>query len=210
MSNRIELPPLPDGTPSGVYFEMPKKRKRPIYNYRRRAIPAKDITLESTGIIANEIVRRSLTPHQRKRHDYNGTGNLNIYTLAKVIHNNHSQEIHDNIMNSHIDISYGSLFYGNKEVRIDPNGSVMAIILYCRNTPRLISPPEGWKFVIANNKIVLYTEGDNLISSDVVLFNYNTTLRIHKAEVIGAEEKMYPFAIAIEGVDYWEYLLGNW
>ena len=210
MPDRIELPPLPDGTPSGVFLDTPKKRRRPIYNYRRRTIPTKEITPESAGIIANEIVKKNLTTHQRKRHDYNGTGNLNIYTLARVIHHNHSQEVHDSIMNNHIDISYGSLFYGNKEVRVKSNGSIMAIVLYCKNVPRLISPPRGWKSVVGNNKIVLYTEGDNLISGDISLFRYQTSLRIDKAEVIGAEEKMYPFGIEIEGVDYWEYLKGNW
>ena len=210
MSDRIELPPLPDGTPSGVSFEMPKKRKRPIYNYRRRAIPAKDITPESTGIIANEIVRRSLTPHQRKRNDYDGTGNLNINTLAKIIHHNHSQEVHDSIMNSHTNISYVNLYYGNREVRIESNGSIMILILYCRNIPKLVSFPRGWKSVVGNNKIVLYTEGDNLISGDVSLFRYQTSLRVLKADIIGAEEKLHSAKINIEGVDYWEYLKGNW
>ena len=74
MPNRIEVPPLPDGTPSGIFIETPRKRKRPIYKYRRRKILSKEITPESIGIIANEIVKRTLTPHQRKRNDYDGTG----------------------------------------------------------------------------------------------------------------------------------------
>ena len=97
MPDRIELPPLPDGTPSGIFLEIPKKRKRPIYNFTRRTVPVRDITPESTDILANEIVNRSLTPHQRKRNDYDGSGNLNIDTLVKVIHHNHSQEVHDSI-----------------------------------------------------------------------------------------------------------------
>ena len=210
MPDRIELPPLPDGTPSGVFLDTPKKRRRPIYNYRRREIPTKDITPESISIVANEIARRSLTPHQRKRNDYYNTGRLDINTLAKVIHHNHSQEVHDSIMNSHTDISYVNLYYGNKEVRIESNGSIMTIVLYCKNIPRLISPPKGWRSVVGNNKIVLYTEGDNLISDDVSLFRYQTPLRVYRAEVIGAEEKLYPATINIEGVDYWEYLKGNW
>ena len=210
MPDRIELPPLPDGTPSGVFLDTPKKRRRPIYNYRRRTIPTKDITPESTSIIANEIIKRNLTPHQRKRNDYYNTGRLDINTLAKVIHHNHSQEVHDSIMNSHTDISYVNLYYGNREVRVESNGSIMAIVLYCRNIPRLVSSPKGWKSVVGNNKIVLYTEGDNLISGGISLFRYQTSLRILKADIIGAEEKLHSAKINIEGVDYWEYLKGNW
>ena len=210
MSDRIELPPYPDGTPSGIFIDTPKKRKRPIYKYRRRAVISKEITPESTGIIANEIVKRTLTPHQRKRNDYDGTGRLNINTLGKVIHHNHSQETHRNIISNNVDISYVNLYYGNKVVRIEPNGSIMAIVLYCRNVPRLISPPMGWKSVTGNNKIVLYTEGDNLISKNIDLFRYSTPLRIYRAEVIGAEESLHYANINIEGVDYWEYLKGNW
>ena len=210
MPDRIELPPLPDGTPSGVFLDTPKKRRRPIYNYRRRAIPTKGITPESTSIIANEIIKRTLTPHQRKRNDYYNTGRLDINTLAKVIHHNHSQEVHDSIMNSYTDISYVNLYYGNREVRIESNGSIMTIVLYCKNIPRLVSSPKGWKSVVGNNKIVLYTEGDNLISGDISLFRYQTSLRVLKADIIGAEEKLHSAKINIEGVDYWEYLKGNW
>ena len=210
MPDRIELPPLPDGTPSGVFLDTPKKRRRPIYNYRSRVIPVKNITPESTGIIANEIVFNKLTPHQRKRNDYYNTGRLDINTLAKVIHHNHSQEVHDSIMNSHTDISYVNLYYGNSEVRIESNGSIMIIILYCRNIPKSVSFPKGWKSVVGNNKIVLYTEGDNLISGDVSLFRYQTSFRVFKADIIGAEEKLHSAKINIEGVDYWEYLKGNW
>ena len=210
MPDRIELPPLPDGTPSGVFLDTPKKRRRPIYNYRRRTIPTKDITPESTSIIANEIIKRTLTPHQRKRNDYYNTGRLDINTLAKVIHHNHSQEVHDSIMNSHTEISYVNLYYGNREVRIESNGSIMTIVLYCKNIPRLVSSPKGWKSVVGNNKIVLYTEGDNLISGDISLFRYQTSLRVLKADIIGAEEKLHSAKINIEGVDYWEYLKGNW
>ena len=189
MPDRIELPPLPDGTPSGIFLEIPKKRKRPIYNYRRKVVISKEITSESTGTVANEIIKRRITPYQRKRNDYYNTGRLDINTLAKVIHHNHSQEVHDSIMNSHTDISYVNLYYGNKEVRIESNGSIMTIVLYCKNVPRLVSSPKGWKSVVGNNKIVLYTEGDNLISGDVSLFRYQTSLRVLKADIIGAEEK---------------------
>ena len=210
MADRIELPSLPDGTPSGIFIDIPKKRKRPIYKYRRRTVTSKEITPESIDIVANEIVKKNLTLHQRKRNDYDDTGKLNINTLAKVIHHNHSQEIHDSIMESHIDISYVNLYYGDKVVRVESNGSIMAIVLYCRNVPRLISSPKGWKSVTGNNKIVLYTEGDNLISGDISLFHYNTSLRVYRAEVIGAEEILHYANINIEGVDYWEYLKGNW
>ena len=161
-------------------------------------------------MIAGEIVNRNLSTHRRKTIDYLDNGITNIKTLAKVLHLNHSTEIHDSIMNSHTDISYVNLYYGKKEVRIESNGSIMAIVLYCRNIPRLISPFKGWKSVVGNNKIVLYTEGDNLISGDISLFSYNTSLRVYRAEVIGAKEESYYATINIEGVDYWEYLKGNW
>ena len=86
----------------------------------------------------------------------------------------------------------------------------MAMILYCRNVPKLLSPPMGWKSIAGNNKIVLYTEGDDLISGDASLFRYNTSLKVYRAEVIGAEESLRYANINIEGVDYWEYLKGNW
>lgn len=210
MADRIELPPYPDGTPSGIFIDTPRKRKRPIYKYRRRAVISKEITPESTGIIANEIAKRTLTPHQRRKNDYDGTGKLNINTLARVIHHNHSQEVHDSIMGNHTHISYVNLYYGNKEVRIESNGSIIAMVLYCRNAPRSTSSPKGWKSIIGNNKIVLYTEGNNLISGDISLFRYNTSLRVYRAEVIGAEEILHYANINIEGVDYWEYLKGNW
>ena len=76
----ILIPPIP---------EVLIKRKRPIYKYRRKSIPSKEITPESINIIANEIVKGNLSPHQRKRNDYDGTGKLNITTLTKVIHSNH-------------------------------------------------------------------------------------------------------------------------
>ena len=210
MPDRIELPPLPDGTPSGIFLEIPKKRKRPIYNYRRKVVISKEITSESTGTVANEIIKRRITPYQRKRNDYYNTGRLDINTLAKVIHHNHSQEVHDSIMNNHTDISYVNLYYGNKEVRIESNGSIMTIVLYCKNVPRLVSSPKGWKSVVGNNKIVLYTEGDNLISGDVSLFRYQTSLKVLKADIIGAKEKLHFAKINIEGVDDWGYLKGNW
>ena len=161
-------------------------------------------------MITGEIVNRNLSTHRRKTIDYLDNGITNIKTLAKVLHLNHSREIHDNIMNNHTDISYVNLYYGNKEVRIESNGSIMAVVLYCRNVPRLVSSPRGWKSIIGNNKIVLYIEGDNLISGYVSLFNYNTSLRVYRAEVIGAEEKLHSAKLNIEGVDYWEYLKGNW
>ena len=210
MPNRIEVPPLPDGTPSGIFIETPRKRKRPIYKYRRKKILSKEISPESTGIIANEIVKRTLTPHQRKKNDYDRTGKLNINTLARVIHHNHSQEIHDSIMDNHTDISYVNLYYGNKEVRIESNGSIMAVVLYSRNIPKSVSSPRGWKSITGNNKIVLYTESDDLISGDISLFRYNTSLKVYRAEVIGAEGILHYANINIEGVDYWEYLKGNW
>ena len=180
------------------------------YRFKVKSIPVKEITHKSVDIIANEIVKRNLTPHQRKRNDYDGTGIINIKTLAKVIHHNHSQETHDSIMNSHIDISYVNLYYGNSEVRVESNGGIMAIVLYCRNIQRLVSLHVGWKYIAGNNKIVLYTEGDSLISGDVSLFRYNTSFRVYRAEVIGAEEVLNYANINIEGVDYWEYLKGNW
>tara|TARA_Y100000310_G_scaffold335890_1_gene419046 strand:- start:563 stop:1207 length:645 start_codon:yes stop_codon:yes gene_type:complete len=199
----MPIPSLPTNSPV-------KKRRSPIYNYRKKNIPIKSITNDSTDIIANEIAKRNLTPHQRKRNDYDETGRLNIYTLAKVINHNQSQEVHDNIMNNHIDISYVNLYYGNKEVRVESNGSIMAIVLYCRNIPKLFTSPTGWKSVIGRNKIVLYTAGNNLISGNETLFRYNTGFGILKVEVIGAEEVLHYANIGIEGVDYWEYLKGNW
>ena len=210
MPDRIEVPPLPDGTLSGIFIEIPKERKSPIYQYESRTVTSKVVTAESIGIIANEIDKRSLTPHQRKRNDYDGTGKLDINTLTKVIHHNHSQEIHDSIMENHTDISYVNLYYGNKEVRVESNGNIMTIVLYCRDMPRVIAPPRGWKSMVGNNKIVLYTEGDSLISGDARLFRYSTPLRVYRAEVIGAEETLHYANINIEGVDYWEYLKGNW
>jgi hypothetical protein len=182
----------------------------PQYRFRIKRPTVKAITRKSVEVIANDMVKRNLTPYQRKKNDYDGTGKLNINTLAKVIHHNHSQEVHDSIMESHTDVSYVNLYYGNKEVRIESNGSIMAMVLYCRNIPRLFSPPNGWKSVIGNNKIVLYTEDDNLISGDVRLFRYNALLKIYRVEVIGAEETLHYASINIEGVDYWEYLKGNW
>ena len=208
--NRIELPPLPDGTLSGIFIDIPKKRNSPIYNYKRKIIRPKKHSSESIGVIANEIAKRSLTPHQRKRNDYDNRGKLDINTLAKVIHHNHSEEVHDSIMNNHTDISYVNLYYGNKEVRVESNGSIMAIVLSCRNMSKVSSPIKGWKTITGNSKVVLYTEGDKLISGDVSLFRYNTSLRVYRAEVIGAEEKLHYAKISIEGVDYWEYLKGNW
>ena len=210
MPDRIELPPYPDGTPSGLFIDTPKKRKRPIYKYRKRTIIPKEVTPEGIDVVANEIVKRTLTPHQRKRNDYDGTGKLNINTLASAIHHNHSQEVHGSIMGNHTEVSYVNLYYGNKEVRVESNGSIMAVVLYCRNVPRLVSSPRGWKAITGNNKIVLYTEGDNLILGDTSLFHYNTSLRVYRAEIIGAEESLHYANINIEGVDYWEYLKGNW
>ena len=216
MPDRIELPPLPDGTPSGVFLDTPKKRRRPIYNYRRREIPTKDIAPESISIVANEIAKKNLTTHQRKLHDYNNNGILNINALAKVIHYNHSQEVHNSIMNSHTDISYVRLYYGNDEVRVESNGSIMAMVLHCNNPLKTLSTPRGWKSTLGKDRIVLYTEWDNLISGDETLFRYKSSLKyrnpfkVLRAEVIGAEEKIYWAIIIPEGVDYWGYLRGNW
>tara|TARA_Y100000310_G_scaffold159923_1_gene159607 strand:+ start:396 stop:1076 length:681 start_codon:yes stop_codon:yes gene_type:complete len=209
-NNTIELPPLPDGTPSGIVINVSEDIGRPVYTYEYKIISPKNITSDSVNVIANEIVERKLTPHQRRRNDYDGTGKLNINTLAKVIHHNHSPETHESIMNNHIDISHVNLYYGNKEVRVESNGSIMAVVLYTIHIPRLYSLAEGWKAVSGNNKIVIYTEGSELISGDVKLFNYTNHLRVFKAEVIGAEEILHNANINIEGVDYWEYLKSNW
>ena len=56
----------------------------------------------------------------------------------------------------------------------------------------------------------MYTTDDNLISGDVTLFRYGTPLRIVRAVFIGAERVLNYSTINIEGVDYWEYLKGNW
>ena len=195
-------------SPIGVNMALRKKRKRPIYQYTRKRIPVKEITSATIDIVATQIVKNNMSRHQRKRHNYNGK--FNLTTLTKVIHNNHTVEIHDSIMENHIDISYVNLYYGNKEVRVESNGSIMAIVLYCRNIPRVTTSPRGWKSIVGNNKIVLYTKGDSLISGDVRLFRYSTPLRVYRAEVIGAEETLHYANINIEGVDYWEYLKGYW
>ena len=205
----ITVPPLPNGTESGISIDITKKL-RPPYIYRSKNIPTKEITPDSIEVVANEIVRKTLSRHQRKRNDYSGNGIIDIKTLAKVIHHNHSTEEHQNIIDNSITMSYVNLYYGDNKVRLESNGSIMAIVLYCRNIPRVILSPNGWKHKIGSNKIVLYTKGDNLLNGDITLFNYNTLLKVFRAEIISAEEVLHYANINIEGVDYYEYLKGNW
>ena len=196
------LPPIPT---------LPKRRRIPIYKYKGRGGVTRKSTSESIGIIANNIVKNNLSPHQKSLHNYDGRGKLDILSLANVIKYNQSRDMKDSIIKKSTEISYVNLYYGNKEVRVESNGSVMTILLYCSNLPKNIFPAiKGWKSVIGNNKIVMYTTDDNLISGNVTLFRYGTPLRIVRAVFIGAERVLNYSTINIEGVDYWEYLKGNW
>jgi hypothetical protein len=205
----ITVPPLPDGTESGISIDITKKLRKP-YNYTEPEIPLRDITLDSIDIVADEIINKNLTRHERKVNDYSNNGIIDIKTLAKVIHHNHSSEVHNSIVDNSSPISYVNLYYGDNKVRLESNGSIMAIVLYCRNIPKTIAPPSGWKYKRSGNKIVLYTEGDSLLNGDITLFTYITSLRVLKAEVIGAEEILYFANINTEAVDYYELLKGNW
>ena len=196
------LPPIPT---------LPKRRRIPIYRYGGRGGVTRKSTPESIGIIANNIVKNNLSPHQKSLHNYDGRGKLDILSLANVIKYNQSRDMKDSIIKKSTEISYVNLYYGNKEVRVGSNGSVMTILLYCSNLPKNIFPAiKGWKSVIGNNKIVMYTTDDNLISGSVSLFRYNSPLRITRAVFIGTERILRTATINIEGVDYWEYLKGNW
>ena len=205
---KFEIPPFPDGTPSGKTIDT-ERRPRPVYKYYKKKMSAKEISHDSTKLIANQMVENWMTPHQKKRNAYSGSGTINIKTLAKGIHHNHTPEVHQSIMRDSRELLYANLYYGGGKVRIESNGSVMAIFLHCRNTPHTVTGLQGWKTIVRNNRILLYTEKNNLISGDVNLFKYATPLRIFKAEIVGADEKINFANINIENVDYWEYL-GVW
>jgi len=197
-----ELPPPPT---------LKKKRRIPIYKYKSGRISVKRPTPESIDIIADNIIKNNLSPHQKAIHNYDARGKLDILTLVNVIQYNQSRNMKDNIVKNYAKLSDVSLYYGNEEVRIESIGSIMAILLYCNNTPKKILPPtKEWKSVIGGNKIVMYTTGDNLISGDISLFRYNSPLRITRAVFIGADRVLNYATINIEGVDYWKYLKGNW
>ena len=205
----ITLPSLPNGEESGISLEIIKKKRNP-YTYRKKEIISNDVTYESIGVIANQIVNNNLSEHQKKKNDYDGSGKINLKTLGEVIHSNHSDEVHNSIMNNSQEIYDVKLFYGDNKVRIESNGDVMAIALYCRNVPKNLSVLQGWECIYNKNKIVLYTENNNLINEEVELFNYTSSLRIYKAEVIGANKEIIRPSINLEGLDYWRLLEGNW
>ena len=205
----ITLPSLPNGEESGISLEIVKKKRVPYIN-SNKVIPTKKISSDSIDIIANQIVNNNLSVHQKKRNDYFNNGIMDIETLGKIIHNNHSSEIHNSIINNSEDISYVKLYYGDNKVRLESNGHIMAIILQCTNAPRKILAPTGWECVKNRNKILLYTDGDNLLNGSITLFNYTTSLRILKAKVIGSKNKVYSVDTYIEGVEYYQYLKGNW
>ena len=202
MSFIDELPPPPVS---------PKKRRIPIYKYGSYSGRTKRSTPKSIGIIANHIIKNNLSPYERNLYNHDGRRKLDILSLANVIKYNQSKDMKDSIIKNNAELSNVSLYYGNKEVRVESNGSIMTILLYCRNIPRSIQPSiKGWESVVGRNKIIMYTTEDNLISGDISLFRYSSPLRISSAVFIGAERVLNYATINIEGVDYWEYLKGNW
>ena len=184
--------------------------KNPFDKHKRLFIKKSSNYSYSIPAIATHIARGNISKHRLKTIDYLDNGNINIKTLARAMHLNHSPDIHSKIMESHTDISNVNLYYGNKEGRFESNGSIMAIVLYCRDIPKNIPTLKGWNVVTGGHKAVFYTEGDNLISGNFSLFRYQKNPTIKRVEVIGAEEILHYAYINIEGVDYWEYLKGNW
>ena len=207
--NIITVPSLPNGEESGISIDITKK-KRPPYRYYRKEVKVKNITSDSVTIVTNEIINKNLSRHQRKRYDYDNRDRFDLKTLSHILHYNHSSDVHDNIMSNSTELSYVNLYYGDKKVRIESNGHIMAMLLYCKNVPKTLSKPQGWECVYNKNRILLYTEGDNLLSGDVTLFNYTSLLKVFRVEVIGAEGILRGAKVNTEGVDYWRLLKGNW
>ena len=187
-----------------------KTKKGVPQKYKKIAI-RKNISYDKTiPLIAEEITKKKLSNHKIKTIDYLDNNNINIKTLVEAIHLNHSPEIHNSIINNSHDIAYVKLFYGDNKVRIESNGHIMAIILQCKNVPKDLISLQGWECFYSNNKIVLYTKNNNLINGEVELFRYTSSLRIYKAEVVGANKQIIRPSINLEGLDYWRLLEGNW
>ena len=90
-------------------------------------------------LIANQLVFNNVSKHQQKRIDYLNNNTINLDTLSKAIHLNHTQELHNEIISNSTELSYAKLYYGNSKVRIESNGHIMAMALYCKNIPRNLS-----------------------------------------------------------------------
>ena len=161
-------------------------------------------------LIANQLVFNNVSKHQQKRIDYLNNNTINLDTLSKAIHLNHTQELHNEIISNSTELSYAKLYYGNSKVRIESNGHIMAMALYCKNIPRNLTLPEGWEAIYNKHKIVLFTKGNNLITGNVDLFNYSRKLRIIIAQVVNAKGAVREINVNIEGVDYWRLLKGNY
>lgn len=207
--NIITVPPLPNGDDSGISIDITNSN-RPKYHYKEPVVKARNITSGSTYIIANQIINKNLSRHQRKRNDYDGRDKFDLETLTQVLHHNHPSDVHESIMNNSTDLSYANLYHGDKKVRIEANGHIMAMLLYCKNVPKTFSKPQGWECVYNKSRILLYTEGSNLLSGDVTLFHYTNSLKVFRADIIGAESVLHRAKVNIEGVDYWRLLRGNW
>jgi hypothetical protein len=200
--------PFPPPPPAIQEQESPYRRHP--YRYRKRPFSVYDISQERIAIIAEDIANKNLSAHQRQRYNYNNTGRVDIETLSKAIHLNHSTELHNNIIKNYGELTYANLFFGSKVVRIQSDGGIMVIVLSCSNPPKKLKPPSGWNVSLGKDKITLYTTGDSLISGEVDLFRYNTHLRISGAQLIGSNGVKINPVIKIEGVDYWPFLKGNW
>ena len=161
-------------------------------------------------LIANQLVFNNVSKHQQKRIDYLNNNTINLDTLSKAIHLNHTQELHNEIISNSTELSYAKLYYGNSKVRIESNGHIMAMALYCKNIPRNLTLPEGWEAIYNKHKIVLFTKGNNLITGNVDLFNYSRKLRIIIAQAVNAKGEVREINVNIEGVDYWRLLKGNY
>ena len=161
-------------------------------------------------LIANQLVFNNVSKHQQKTIDYLNNNTINLDTLSKAIHLNHTQELHNEIISNSTELSYAKLYYGNSKVRIESNGHIMAMALYCKNIPRNLTLPEGWEAIYNKHKIVLFTKGNNLITGKIDLFNYSRKLRIIIAQAVNAKGAVREINVNIEGVDYWRLLKGNY
>lgn len=189
-----------------------KERRTPLYRYGSRSpVSSKPINLNSIHIVAADIVKNNLSPYQRSLYAINDSGNLDIATLVKFIKYNQPKDMRANIINKATEISDVKLFYGDRKVRIESDGSIMAIILTLTGySSNIYNNIKGWRLKSGRNKIIMYTTGDNLISGDVTILRYNSPVKITRATFIGVEETKKTAIIRIEGIDSWEYLKGNY
>ena len=187
-----------------------KRYKTSFDKFKRLSVNLSSNYEDAIKLIASQIVNRDLTAHKKRTVDYLKNKNINIETLSAALHSNHSQEMHQEIMNNSNELLYANLYYGDGNLRIESKGHIMAILLSCKKIPKNIVPIQGWEILQNRKKILFYTKGNNLISGDVTLFNYGTGMKVLNAEIIDSAGVKSYAKINIEGVDYWRYLKGNW